>query len=446
MASSGNHDASVLAEKTERSSNFSGADRPAWELYNRCVHCGLCLNACPTYRELGVEMDSPRGRIYQMIAVDEGRLPIGESFVRHMDLCLDCRACETACPSGVEYGKLIEAARAQIERHYRRPWLERLARRIVFHHLFPSPAALRLAGWLLRLYQSSGLQQMIRRSGWLKDFPRLAELEALAPAAESPSFFPQIGKTFPARGARRHRVALHAGCIANIAFARLHEATVRVLQANGCEVVVPAGQICCGALQVHAGMRDLARQLARHNIEVFRREPFDAVLTNAAGCGSTLKEYDYLLKDDPQWAGAAQAFSRRMKDVTEFLAEIGLTQPLAPFRASVTYQDSCHLAHGQKVRQAPRRLMQAIPGLRLIEMPLADLCCGSAGVYNVTETALSMRLLQGKMEAVHSTGAGVIATANPGCILQLRAGVKRQGGKQEVLHVIELLDRALRPA
>ena len=432
----------VLDHEKNPASGFAGNDRPKWEHYSRCVHCGLCLNACPTYRELGLEMDSPRGRIYQMIAVDEGRLAIGESFVRHMDLCLDCRACETACPSGVEYGKLIEAARTQIEQHYRRPGLERLARWLVFRRVFPSPGALKIAAFLLRGYQASGLQAMVRRGGLLRDFPRLTALEALSPSAESPTFFSQIGKTFPAHGKKRYRVALHSGCIANFAFARLHEATVRVLQANGCEVVVPAGQICCGALHVHAGMRHLARDLARKNIEVFRRENFDAVLTNAAGCGSTLKEYDYLLKDDPQWSKAAEEFSQRMGDVTEFLADIGLVEEPAPLPGAVTYQDSCHLAHGQKVRQAPRKLLQAIPGLRLIEMPLADLCCGSAGIYNVTETELSMRLLKEKMEAVNSTGAGVIATANPGCILQLRAGVNLYGHGQEVLHVIELLDRA----
>jgi glycolate oxidase iron-sulfur subunit len=432
--------------ETKSASGFAGEDRPLWEHYSRCVHCGLCLNACPTYRELGVEMDSPRGRIYQMIAVDEGRLAMGESFVRHMDLCLDCRACETACPSGVEYGKLIEAARTQIERNYKRPWPERLMRWLVFRHLFPSPRALEIAGSLLHTYQASGLQEMVRRGGLLQDFPRLAALEALSPTAESPTFFSRIGKTFPAHGKKRYRVALHAGCIANFAFARLHEATVRVLQANGCEVVVPAGHICCGALHVHAGMRDLARDLARKNIEEFRRESFDAVLTNAAGCGSTLKEYGYLLKDDSQWSRAAEEFSQRMGDVMEFLSDIGLVEEFAPLTVAVTYQDSCHLAHGQKVRQAPRKLLQAIPGLRLLEMPLADLCCGSAGIYSVTETGLSMRLLKGKMEAVNATGAGVIATANPGCILQLRAGVKLYGRCQEVLHVVELLDRASRAA
>jgi glycolate oxidase iron-sulfur subunit len=377
-----------------------------------------------------------------VLQVDAGRLAIGDSFVTHIDRCLDCRACETACPSGVEYGKLVEGARAQIHQHYRRPWLERLTRRIAFHYLLPMPRNLRVVAGLMRFYQASGLQEMIRRSGLLESFPRLAQVEPLTPAIESPSFFPQIGKVFPARGERRLRVAFHAGCIANVAFARLQEATVRVLQANGCEVVIPAGQICCGALHVHAGLREEARALARRNIEAFLREPVDALLTNAAGCGSTLKEYGYLLRHDPEWGEKAATFVARMKDVTEFLVEIGLTQPLRPVPRTVTYQDSCHLAHGQRVRQQPRMLLESVPGLRLVEMPLADLCCGSAGIYNVTETRVAMQLLRNKMDAVNSTGADTIATANPGCILQLRAGVKLHGRGQRVAHVVELLDLA----
>ncbi|MSO21184.1 MAG: (Fe-S)-binding protein [Acidobacteria bacterium] len=427
------------------SSGFTGEDRPRWEEYSRCVHCGLCANYCPTYRELGVEMDSPRGRIYQMVAVDEGRMAIGESFVRHIDLCLDCRACETACPSGVEYGKLVEAARTQIEMNYRRPWRERLLRRLAFHHLFPHPTRLRIAGRLLYWYQASGLQEMVRRSKLLGEGTRLADLDSLAPNSESPDFFSQIGKTFPAHGPRRYRVAFHSGCIANFAFARLQEATIRVLQRNGCEVVVPAGQICCGALHVHAGVREKARELARRNIEAFERESFDAHLTNAAGCGSTLKEYGELLHGDAAWSKRAAAFSAKMKDVTEFLADVGLTQSLSPISATVTYQDSCHLLHGQKVKQAPRSLLAAIPGLCFVELPHADLCCGSAGIYNVLETDLSLRLLDDKMKYANGTAAEIIATANPGCLLQMRAGVARHGHGQEVVHVMELLDRASRP-
>ena len=436
-------DATFAIESTPNApSGFSGSDQPEMEDYSRCIRCGLCLNQCPTYRELGVEMDSPRGRIYQMVQVAEGRLPLGESFVRHIDLCLDCRACETACPSGVEYGKLVEGARAQIHQHYRRPLIERLLRRLAFQYLLPKPANLRIVAALMRFYQASGMQEMIRRSNLMQSFPRLAQVEPLAPAIESPSFFPQIGRVFPARGERRFRVAFHAGCIANVAFARLQEATVRVLQANGCEVIVPAEQICCGALHVHAGLRDEARALARRNIEAFLREPADAILTNAAGCGSTLKEYGYLLRHDPEWKEQAETFACRMKDVTEFLAEVGLTQPMRSVPGAVTYQDSCHLSHGQRVRQQPRMLLQAVPGLRLVEMPLSDLCCGSAGIYNITETRLAMQLLRNKMDAVNSTGADTIATANPGCILQLRAGVKLHGQGQRVAHIVELLDQA----
>jgi len=398
---------------------------------------------------LGVEMDSPRGRIYQMAQVDAGRLPLGKSFVRHIDLCLDCRACETACPSGVEYGKLVEAARSQIEQHYRRPWAERVARYVGFRLLISKPASLKAVGALLRFYQFSGLRDMVHRSGLLDAAPRLRDLEQLAPEIESPSFFPQIGKVFAARGSRRFRVALHAGCIANLAFARLHEATIRVLQENGCEVVVPSEQICCGALQVHAGLRELARDLARRNIAAFGAafggDAFDAILTNAAGCGSTLKEYAYLLRDDVAWAEKAAAFSARMRDATEFLADVGLVAEPPPLDSTVTYQDSCHLAHGQKVRRQPRELLHAVPGLRFIEMPLSDLCCGSAGIYNLTETELSMQLLRSKMEAVNSTGAAIVATANPGCILQLRAGAKLYGTGQRVVHVLELLDPARGP-
>ena len=433
---------SLLEAERSREQGFAGPDRPQQEDYSRCIRCGLCLNQCPTYRELGVEMDSPRGRIYQMVQVAEGRLPLGESFVRHIDLCLDCRACETACPSGVEYGKLVEGARAQIHQQYRRPLLERLLRYLAFRHLLPKPANLRIVAALLRFYQASGMREMIRRDGLLQSFPRLAQLDLLSPTMESPAFSPQIGTAFPARGKRRFRVAFHAGCITNVAFARMQEATVRVLQGNGCEVLVPAGQICCGALHVHAGRTEEARRLARRNMEAFWNEPVDAILTNAAGCGSTLKEYDYLLRRDSAWRERAEAFAGKMKDVTEFLAEIGLTQPMRPVPGTVTYQDSCHLSHGQRLRHPPRALLRAVPELRLVEMPLADLCCGSAGIYNVTETDLAMQLLRNKMEAVNSTGANTIATANPGCILQLRAGVKLHGRGQRVAHVVELLDQA----
>lgn len=416
------------------------SDRPKQADLDRCVHCGLCLNACPTYRELGVEMDSPRGRIYQMAQVAAGA-PIGPSYQEHIDLCLACRACETACPSGVRYGALVEAARAEIENAVRRPLLSRIVRRAVFGHVLPSPRVLTALGALAYLYQASGLQKLLRGTGLLKLMGGLGRLEQLTPPAEPPFFFSSIGKTFPPDGERRYRVALVAGCIGSISFARLNEATVRVLQKNGCEVVIPAGQTCCGALHVHAGLRGEARQLARRNIDAFLSGGFDAILTNAAGCGSTLKEYGELLETDE-----ARKFSALAKDVTEFLASIELNTRMGAVPVTVTYQDSCHLAHGQKIRTAPRRLLAAIPGLTFREMPLADLCCGSAGIYNVLHTEMAMAILEKKMESVNSTGAGVIVTANPGCMLQLAAGARLYGRGQRVAHVVEMMDEGYRGA
>ena len=423
-------------------SGFSGADIPAYDDYAHCVHCGLCLNHCPTYKLWGLEADSPRGRIRQMVLVDQGRLALGDSFVKHIDQCLDCRACETACPSGVEYGKLVEAARAQIERNYRRPFFSRIARDVVFRRLLPYPNRIAFVARALRIYQRSGLQSLARASGILR-LLGLADRERLLPPIDREFFFSQLGRTYPAVGPRRARVALFAGCIAQVSFSALHDATIRVLAANGCEVVVPAGQTCCGALAAHAGVRDAARSLARTNLDVFLRDDFDAVITNAAGCGSTLKEYEQLFENGTEENAHAHAFRKKMRDVTEFLADLGLSAPLASLPLRVTYQDSCHLLHGQKIREAPRKLIRAIPGVELIEMAMADYCCGSAGSDNVTETQTSLDILAEKMKHARATRASAIITANPGCLLQMRAGAEIHSTGQEVLHVMELLDRAL---
>jgi len=317
-----------------------------------------------------------------------------------------------------------------------------MARRFVFGHLLESPATMTVLGTLLYLYQGSGLQKLVRGLGFLKLLGGLGDVEQLAPRAEPPFFFGQIGKTFPAEGERRYRVALMAGCIANVSFARLNEATVRVLRKNGCEVTVPAGQSCCGALHLHAGIRGQARKLARRNIDALADGGFDAIITNAAGCGSTLKEYGELLEGDADYAARAREFSGRMQDVTEFLASIELNRNMGSLPLTVTYQDSCHLAHGQRIRSAPRKLLEAVPGLIFREMPLADICCGSAGIYNVLQNEMAMQILERKMAGVNSTAAEVIATANPGCILQLRAGTRLHGSGQRVAHVVELLDEA----
>jgi glycolate oxidase iron-sulfur subunit len=421
---------------------FPGPERAEYRDYARCVHCGLCLNHCPTYRLWGREADSPRGRIRQMILVDRGEMALDHTFVTHIDRCLDCRACETACPSGVEYGKLVELARGQIELSYRRPALDRVARRLFYQRLLPYPRRVAALARLLWLYQRLGLDAFARASGLLR-LMKLDRKARLLPRVDTQFFSSRLGRTFPAEGPRRARVALFAGCLAQMTFSGLNDATISVLQANGCEVVVPAGQWCCGALPVHAGFRNTARELARENLELFARENFDAVITNAAGCGSTLKEYGMLFAQAPaEERERAEAFGRRIRDVTEFLDELGLVAPLGPLPLRVTYQDSCHLAHGQKVREAPRRLIAAIPGIELEEMEHADQCCGSAGVYNVTQTDASMALLEEKMKRARATGASVIVTANPGCILQLRAGVALAGAGEEVLHVVELLSRA----
>lgn len=472
---------------------------PVYEDYARCVHCGLCLNACPTYRLWNLEADSPRGRIHQMIHVAQSELVgmgqsqataqetnpafpassmapasssggspnpapiITASFVDHIDKCLDCRACETVCPSAVEYGKLVEHARAVIERDYQRPLFTRLARTFVFRDLLPYPKRISTVARLLRFYQRSGLQSLVRGTGILR-LLKLADRECLLPRIDDSFFFDQLGRTFPATSPRRARVAFFAGCVAQVTFTQLNEATIRVLTANGCEVVVTSGQFCCGALAAHAGVREVARDLARKNLAAFRPADFDALVTNAAGCGSTLKEYDHLFTPEEPEHQQALTFRKKVRDVTEFLADLGLTvpvQPLArletgsgplvgegggpqPLPLRVTYQDSCHLLHGQKIRNAPRQLLRAIPNLEFVELPHSEICCGSAGIYNVTQTSASLELLTDKMQNAAATQAEIIATANPGCLLQLRAGVQLHHTKQEVLHVVELLDRVMK--
>ena len=426
---------------TIQTSECAAADKPSWDLYSICIHCGLCLNQCPTYRVLGTEMDSPRGRIYQVLLVDAGRLAIGDSFVSHIDRCLDCRACETACPSGVEYGRIVERARAQIEQHYRRPWLARQLRAYFFGKVLIDFKTLARWAKFVRWYQRSGMQKLMRASGVLK-LLGVAKVEALSPQIEDDFFFREIGAVYPANGERRGRVALLAGCIASVAFAELNRATVRVLCENGVEVWVPKGQVCCGALHAHAGFREQARELARTNIDAMLDQRFDAIVTNAAGCGSTLKEYGDLLAPDPQYAEKAHLFERKVRDINEYLAELGIRLPLKKnVTARVTYQDPCHLAHGQRVRSAPRELLRAM-GAKLVEMPHPDYCCGSAGVYNVLQNELSMQILDAKMDDVASTAANLLVTANVGCMLQLRAGVRQRGLDMQVRHVVELLDEA----
>jgi glycolate oxidase iron-sulfur subunit len=426
----------------QKPSNFSGGDKPTWELYSTCIHCGLCLNHCPTYRELGVEMDSPRGRIYQVLQVDEGRLPLSDSFVTHIDRCLGCLACETACPSGVQYGRIVERARAQIEQNYRRGPVESLVRWFFYEKALRDFHVLAKAARVLRFYQRSGLRRLARITGILH-LLGVADVERLAPEINTDFFFREIGMFIPAQGERRGTVAFHAGCVNHVAFADLNHATVRLLIMNGFDVHIMSKQRCCGALHAHTGKRETARLLARRNIDALLAlgGSVEALITNSAGCGSMLKEYDDLLADDPEYAEKARLCVRLAKDVTEFLAEKGLREPRRKLQQRVTYQDPCHLAHAQRIRTAPRDLLRAA-GAEIVEMPNSDQCCGSAGTYNVIENELSMKILKRKMEDISTVAerSDVIATANTGCMLQLRAGVEAQGTQLPVRHVVEILN------
>lgn len=396
-----------------------------------CVHCGLCLNACPTYVELGTETDSPRGRIYLMRQLEDGTLPLTDDVARHLDLCLGCRACETACPSGVRYGELIEAARGYVEANHERSWLDRLKRRLVLA-VFPHPQRLRLVLAPLRVLEALGLLALLRDvsplAGMLPRLRRARSLPSLNPAPKQ----------------ERHRVALLAGCVGQVMFAGINRATVRVLNRNHCTVVIPKQQTCCGALYLHAGERERAAACARANIDAFG-EDAGAILVNAAGCGAMMKEYGALLASDPEYAGKARAFSDRVKDLTEYLVDLPLESPPYPVRARVTYHDACHLAHAQGVRDQPRSLLRLIQGVTLVELPESEMCCGSAGSYNLTEPAMARRLGDRKAERVRLTGANIVAAANPGCALQIQASLRRAGIRTQVMHPVELLDRAYGP-
>ena len=410
-----------------------------------CVHCGLCLPACPTYTELGVEMDSPRGRIHLMRAYADGRIELTDHFEKHMDGCLDCRACETACPAGVHYGSLVEAARAEIAEKRPRSVVDRFLRKLVFEMLLPSRFRLSVAFLPLRAYQALGLQKIVRILGLTKLLPsRLRDMESMIPVMPDRAMKGQLRPFMPARGKSSHRVGLISGCVMNEMFTHVNTATARVLNENGCDVVIPETQTCCGALQVHSGERTVAESLARRNIDAFEKAEVDTIIINAAGCGAQLKEYGDLLAGDPAYRDRAFAFTNKVRDVHEFLAGIPVNEEMGTIRARVAYHDACHLAHGQRVREEPRDLLSLIPGLELVELEESDWCCGSAGIYNLTHPEMADRLLVRKMGHVRQAEPDMVATGNPGCILQIQHGVRRDGREIDVLHPVELLDRAYR--
>jgi glycolate oxidase iron-sulfur subunit len=424
-----------------------------------CVHCGLCLQHCPTYLATGREAESPRGRLHLIGALADGRIGPTEAYARHLDLCLGCRACESACPSGVRFGHILELARAQLVepqaqagRPATRPrrlglaWA-RAVRWLVFEQLVPRPNRLLLLARLLRFYQRSGMRRIVRAVGVSRLTPALERAEAQLPPLAN-RFFRPGGRLPPRSGAKSLRVGLFLGCVTPFLYPDLHAATVRLLRRAGCEVVVPDGQTCCGALNLHGGERRVAGTMARQNVRAFLRADLDAIVVNAAGCGAALKEYRGLLTPEEAGTSVEQAsvarFSALVHDVSELLVKLELPPPEQPLKRRVTIQDSCHLVHAQRIREAPRSLLRAVPGLELVELPHADTCCGGAGVYNLTQPAMSERILDAKLAEVAASGADTVVTANPGCMLQLERGLRDRGRPTSVKHLVHILDEAYR--
>ncbi|MEI6340787.1 MAG: (Fe-S)-binding protein [Verrucomicrobiota bacterium] len=429
---------------TATASHLKGLD---YSVVQQCMHCGLCLPTCPTYDATKLERNSPRGRIALMRAIADDRLPVTPAFGEEMYFCLGCLACMTACPAGVNYAELFEHARAEVEASgvLDNPRREGI-RKATLEWLFMDHGRLQAAGAALRLWQDTGLQGLVRSSGLTRLLPsRLRELEAMTPEVQ-PRFSDEIiPPVLPAVGTRRFKVALLTGCAQDLIFSNVNRDTAEVLARNGCEVHTPPNQSCCGSLHAHNGEWGLAQELARRNLAQFPPGEYDAIITNAGGCGSHLKHYHKLLHDDPRLAHAARQWDDRVKDVAEWLAEIGIIAPAARQPdVAVTYHESCHLCHGQKVSSQPRQLLRSIPNLRLVELPEASWCCGSAGIYNLTQPEMAGRLLERKVDHVLSTGASVVATGNPGCLLQVMNGLRERGANVRVAHPVTLLAEAYR--
>lgn len=430
-----------MAEIHERTSAFDAHHAPSNEIIEKCVHCGFCLPVCPTYVLWGQEMDSPRGRIYLMKIASEGAAEMNANWVSHFDSCLGCMACVTACPSGVDYGKLIEATRAQIERKTERSWGEKLHRRFMFE-TFTQPERLRRMRLPLLVYQKSGLQAAVRELGLLKLLPKKVQaMEALLPKLGRRE---AVAEVTPAVGTKRRRVGLLLGCVQREFFSQVNAATARVLAAEGCEVVAPQEQSCCGALLVHAGEEASAIELAKKTIDAFERANVETVVTNAAGCGSNVKEYGHLLRDELEYAERAKAFAAKCKDISEVLTELEPRATRQQLKLRVAFHDSCHLQHAQGVRLQPRALLSSIPGVELAEIPEATICCGSAGIFNLVQPDAANELGDRKAQLIGPVKADVVATGNPGCLLQMQSALARRGQRIPVVHTIQLLDASIR--
>lgn len=434
----------TATKQQQRWSVFDSHHAPDPELLADCVHCGFCLPTCPTYLLWGEEMDSPRGRIHLMKMASEGEIGITDAFTTHMDRCLGCMACVTACPSGVQYDKLIEATRPQIERHHPRTLWDRLFRTLIFS-LFPYPSRLRLMTPLLWLYQKSGAKRLLETPTAKRLIPaRLLGMEAILPPVRLNSLLARSKAFNRAKDTKRRRVGLLTGCIQRVFFDDVNAATIRVLTAEGCDVVAPPTQGCCGALSVHAGREEEGLRYARKLIDTFEAWGVDTIVVNVAGCGSNLKGYGYLLRDDPEYAERAKAFSDSVRDITELLAELTPVAPRHPINLRVAYHDACHLAHAQGIRKQPREVLRAIPGLELTDIPEADICCGSAGTYNLLEPETANQLGERKARNILSMNPDMIATANPGCLLQIKASLQRLDRPIPSLHPVQLVDASIR--
>jgi glycolate oxidase iron-sulfur subunit len=417
---------------------------PDRELIDDCVHCGFCLPTCPTYVLWGEEMDSPRGRIYLMKLGSDGAVALDQTTVQHFDSCLGCMACLTSCPSGVQYDKLIEATRSQIERNYQRDLPDGLFRRMIFE-LFPHPKRLKLIALPLWFYRRSGLRGLVHKLGILQWLPeRLRALESLLPAYSLAAVDPAVAEVIPAHGERRMRVGMLLGCVQRVFYGDVNAATIRVLTAEGCEVVVPKTQGCCGALMVHAGQETHAVTMAKRMIDAFETADVEVVVINAAGCGSTLKEYGHLLRDDNEYAERAKRFSEKCKDISEMLTMLPARAERKPIPLTIAYHDACHLQHAQRIRNEPRQILRNIPGLQIVEIPEAAICCGSAGIYNLVEPGPAQQLGDRKVQHILTTGAQAIVSSNPGCLLQITSGLERAGKPLPTFHMIELIDASIR--
>ena len=438
------------SEELENEATIRGFDPhkpPKQELIDACVHCGFCLSTCPSYRVIGKEMDSPRGRIYLMNGINKSEASFSEATIQHFDSCLGCLACVSTCPSGVQYDKLISATRHQVQRNQPRTPEEQIIRWLIFN-LFPYPERLRLLFIPLYFYQKLGLQKLIRATKLLqKVSPQLDAMESVLPQITLNSFQDNFLDVTPAQGKKRYRVGMILGCVQRLFFSSVNQATMRVLTANGCEVVVPKTQGCCAALPEHQGETAQAQALARQMIDSFAGADVDAIIINAAGCGHTLKEYGHILEDDPEYREKAKEFASKVKDIQEFLAGVGLTTKLSPITdkpLTIVYQDACHLIHGQRISVQPRQLLQQIPNVTLREPIDAALCCGSAGVYNMLQPDIADELGEQKVNNLLNTGAELIASSNPGCSLQIKKHLGLQGKEIPLIHPIELLDYAIR--